>query len=249
VDSPGGGEPYGAGLIVAAESPVFAFLEQPSMVDFPGHMAAVFFTCGCNFRCGFCHNAAMLGSSRPGIPWARVKSACSDFLRDWTDAAVVTGGEPTLAGRLPDLLRYFRSECGWAVKLDTNGSRPESLEECLPLADYVAMDIKAGLSRYQDLTGFADIAAIRRSVRLIMERCPDYEFRTTVLESFHDRAQMDEIAGLIAGAKRYVLQPFVPRDSLPDPAWRVAARTSDAFLEEFRGRVASSVSAVMIRGN
>jgi len=218
------------------------------MVDFPGRMAAVFFTSGCNFRCGFCHNAALLGSQRPGVSWDRIRSACFGFMRNWADAAVVTGGEPTQSRGLPELLRFFRGECGWSVKLDTNGSRPDRLEECLPLVDYVAMDIKAGPSRYMELTGFGDIAAIRRSVRLIMERCPDYEFRTTALEGFHDAAQMDEIAELIAGAKRYFVQAFVPREDLPDAAWRTAARTADEFVELFSRRVSSSVGEVRVRG-
>jgi pyruvate formate lyase activating enzyme len=218
------------------------------MVDFPGHVAAVFFTSDCNFRCGFCHNAALLGTGRPGIPWGRIRSACREFMRNWADAAVVTGGEPTLDDGLPDLLRYFRGECGWSVKLDTNGSRPDRLEECLPLVDYVAMDIKAGLSRYGELTGFGDVAVIHRSVRLIMERCPDYEFRTTALEGFHDTSQMDEIAELITGAKRYFVQPFVPRGHLPGAAWRAAPRTSDEFIKQFIGRVAGRAGEVRVRG-
>jgi pyruvate formate lyase activating enzyme len=211
-------------------------------------MAAVFFTSGCNFRCGFCHNAAMLASNRPGLSWERVRSACGSFVDNWVDAAVVTGGEPTIAENLSDLLRLFRHQYGWAVKLDTNGSMPDRLEKLLPLLDYVAMDIKAGPSRYGEIAGFADASPIRESVRLIIEGRCDYEFRTTVLQGFHDEEQMGEIACLIEGAKRYYLQPFVPRDDLPDPAWRAAIRTSKEFLDVCRRRVADRVPSVAIRG-
>ena len=37
-----------------------AGLQKLTLLDFPGKTAATVFTPGCNFRCPFCHNAALV---------------------------------------------------------------------------------------------------------------------------------------------------------------------------------------------
>ncbi len=218
------------------------------MVDYAGHMAAVFFVSGCNLRCGFCHNAALLAEGKRGLDWDRLRRACRQFRAQWVDAAVVTGGEPTLHSGLEELLRYFR-DIGWSVKLDTNGSQPHVLRECLPLVDYVAMDLKAAPSRYEELTGHGDAKAIGRSVDLIRSQARSYEFRTTVIEGFHDDRQMTELGELVSGARRYVLQPFVPRDDLLHPEFRKKRRTSPDRMQELGELMRRYAGEVHVRGD
>jgi len=228
-------------------SPVYAFLRNPSLVDFAGHLSAVFFISGCNFRCGFCHNAGLMGMRTAGISWARLQEVCRRFSGDWVNAAVITGGEPTLCGELKGLIEFLRGQ-GWAVKLDTNGSRPDALRECIGLLDYVAMDVKAGLSGYAELTGFGEVDKIQKSIAVIRDYARDYEFRTTVIPAFHTAAQMREIGEMIKGSKRYVIQPFVPRDDLPDPALRETPRTDPDCLLAFQAMLAGCVEEVKVRG-
>ncbi len=228
-------------------SPVYGYLQNPSMVDFAGRLAAVFFTAGCNFKCGFCHNAELIGASRTGMSWRKLGQGCQRFVRDWVDGAVITGGEPTLSPKLLDLIHFLKKQ-GWAVKLDTNGSNPEQLSECLPLIDYIAMDIKAGLSGYPALAGFDEVDRLKRSIDLIKGGAVEHEFRTTILESFHDDEQMVEIAGMVAGAQRYIVQPFVPSDEVPLPAYRETKRTSAGRLEEVAAIVSGCVDEVCVRG-
>jgi len=227
-------------------SPAYAFLRNPSMVDFPGHLAGVFFVAGCNFRCGFCHNAELLGRPRPGLPWARLEEACRRFRDNWVTGAVITGGEPTLSPDLPALVDFFR-ERGFAVKLDTNGSRPTALPPLLPLLESVAMDVKCSLPRYPELTGWKDTEAIAESVRLLKSwgRC---EFRTTVIGPVHSDDDMHEIGRLLEGAPLYALQPFIPRDNLPDPALRTVPATPASRLAELRDLMAGYVARVVVRG-
>ncbi|MDI6774696.1 MAG: anaerobic ribonucleoside-triphosphate reductase activating protein [Verrucomicrobiota bacterium] len=232
----------------AGTSPVYAFLRKPSLVDFAGHLAGVFFLSGCNFRCGFCHNPDLMRRKQNGIPWDRLESACLRFADEWVDGAVITGGEPTLEESLPDLIGFFK-RFGWAVKLDTNGSRPDRLKQCLPLFDYVAMDIKAGPSKYPELCGFGDVAAIRESANLIKAGARDYEFRTTVIASFHSDEQMLEIGELIRGARRYVLQPFVPKERVAEPEFRSLLRAPEARLFAIRDLLAGCASEVIARGD
>ncbi len=230
------------------DSPVYAFLRQPSLVDYPGHLAAVFFLSGCNFRCAFCHNTELLATRSGGLPWSRLERTCRRFVNGWVDAAVVTGGEPTLRDDLPDLLRFLR-RFGWKIKLDTNGSQPQVLHHCASCLDYVAMDIKASLSRYPDLCGFHDVEALTESMRLIRKDVPDYEFRTTVVEAIHTDEHMREIGALIRGARRYVLQPFVPRKHVHDPTLRSVPRTSKERLRALRDLLAGYADDVRIRGD
>ncbi len=226
---------------------VYAFLKNPTLVDYPDRLAAVFFTSGCNMRCGYCHNPELLRTRRAGIPRSRLLGTCRRFSDQWVEAAVITGGEPTLAPDLSGTIALFKS-FGWAVKLDTNGSMPHVLREVIDQIDYVAMDIKADLDRYEELTGFAHADRIAESIRLIQDRASDYEFRTTVLDPFHDDEQLSGMAGMIRGARRYVLQPFVPKDQMPDEGYRGMPRTSPERLREAAVLVAGSAVEVLVRG-
>ncbi|MCX7006159.1 MAG: anaerobic ribonucleoside-triphosphate reductase activating protein [Kiritimatiellaeota bacterium] len=201
-------------------SPVAAYLKQPTLVDFPGRLAAIFFLSGCNFRCGYCHNAALLAAHRDGMTWDRVEQACVNFRKHWADGVVITGGEPTLSPELPELIRRLKRH-GFAIKLDTNGSRPDILAAVLAEVDYVALDIKCSQTTYPRLTGFTEVGRIAQSLDLIR-----YELRTTLLEDFHTDDDLRKVGQWIAGASRLVLQPFLPREDLPDPELRQRPRTA-----------------------
>ena len=88
------------------DSPVYAVLEKPSMIDFPGSLCGVFFLSGCNFSCGFCHNATLMGTKQAGLTWERLDEICKKFKADWVDAVCITGGEPTLSADLVKLIRF-----------------------------------------------------------------------------------------------------------------------------------------------
>jgi pyruvate formate lyase activating enzyme len=231
-----------------AKTSVYAHLEKPSMVDYPKHFAAVFFISGCGFSCGFCHNATLMGKKQSGLSMERLEAACSKFKKDWVNGVVITGGEPTSADDLLELIRFFKEGFGFAVKLDTNGSNPRKLAECLPFVDYVAMDVKCGLSAYPDIVGYSNTANIQKSIELIRTEATDYEFRTTVIETIHSDAQMDEVANIIKGSKRYALQAFIPRDELPEEHYCDLPRTTSARLYELKARMAGFADEIILRG-
>lgn len=187
-----------------------AGIEPCSFVDWPGRMAAVLFTPGCNLDCYYCHNRYLLD------PPTGMQSVDDEAVLDWLDArrgfldgVVVSGGEPTLQTDLADFIERVR-ERGFAVKLDTNGTRPSVLNDLFGagLLDYVAMDIKAPENAYAQVCGVeVDQRAVGESIRLIMARAPDYEFRTTVVPQLCEHDIL-EIVERIRGAKRYVLQQY-----------------------------------------
>lgn len=127
-----------------------------SLVDFPDRVAAIVWTIGCNLRCPFCYNAELVlpeqALSLPRIPCARIFAGLS-ARRGFLDGVAVTGGEPTLQADLLPFLEEIKAR-GLAVKLDTNGTRPQVLAKALTagLVDYVAVDVKAPFARYGEFT-------------------------------------------------------------------------------------------------
>lgn len=227
---------------------IYAYLEKPSMVDYPKHFAAVFFTSGCGFSCGFCHNATLMRKKQVALSWERLESACQKFKSEWVNGVVITGGEPTQSDNLPDLIHFLKERFGFDVKLDTNGSNPKRLAECLPLVDYVAMDIKCGFTAYPEVVGFSDTEKIRESIDLIRSEARDYEFRTTIIKTVHTDEQMDEMRHIINGSRRYALQAFIPRDNLPEKEYRNMPRTTAERLHVLKDRMAGCVDEILLRG-
>ncbi len=234
--------------MTADSSPVFGILQNASMVDYPGKMAAVFFLSGCNFRCGFCHNAKLMRQiDAPGLRWTEVEEACRKFRENWVKSVVVTGGEPTLHPGVFRIVEQLR-EWGFSVKLDTNGSRPRVLEKLLPLVDYVAMDVKFAPADYAELAGFGDLDVLTESIAMIRAGAKDYEFRTTVIEAWHGEERMRAIGEWVRGAKLHVLQAFVPRDDLPDPACRAMRETPADVMHPLADILRRYVARVEVRG-
>ena len=126
------------------------------------------------------------------------------------EAVVITGGEPTIQ---PDLTEFIEKikKIGYLVKLDTNGSNPYILEKLLKnkLVDYVAMDIKAPPEKYSLLIGKSmDISLIFKSIEIIENYSPDYEFRTTFVPSLLSEDDIARIRRMIKNKKKYKIQQF-----------------------------------------
>lgn len=198
-------------------------LQKMTLLDFPGKVACTVFLQGCNFRCPFCHNSDLLG---PESDQHISKDALLNFLkkrRGLLDGVCITGGEPTLQPDLKELIADIKA-LGFAVKLDTNGAKPEVLKDlvCSGLLDYIAMDIKNSPSRYAETAGLPrfPLEKVEESIRFLMTGALPFEFRTTVVEEFHDEAAMEEIAGWLTSlvpekkVEHYFLQPFADRDSV-----------------------------------
>lgn len=234
------------GVPQVSASPVFAVLPRPTLIDYPGELASVFFLCGCNFSCGFCHNLPLRAASANTILWHDLGQICSGLKNDWVGGVVITGGEPTISLQLGDLIQFVKDR-GFKVKLDTNGSQPGTLQNLLPHVDYVALDIKCSLAAYSHLTGYSHPERIRESVKVIKEQARDYEFRTTVVETFHTDAEMIAISELVSGAKRYVLQPFVPRPDLLDRRFSELPRTPSSRLAQIKSLISGCASEICIR--
>lgn len=157
---------------------------ETSFSDWTGKMAAVLFLPGCNYRCPYCHNHALVTAHRqmPSWPLEEVLHRL-DNLRGWLDGVCVTGGEPCISPWLGDLIGIL-GERGWAVKLDTNGSKPSVVEELISagLVSAWSVDLKAPLTpfAYSRAAGVgASPENVRRSLELLAGAGAEVELRTT----------------------------------------------------------------------
>ncbi len=187
-------------------------LQKLTLLDFPGRLAATVFVGGCNFRCPFCHNASLVLPEKfgPTLPEEEFFSFLESRKGKITGVCV-SGGEPTLHAELPAFLKRIK-DMALAVKLDTNGYRPDVLLSLIDrgLVDYVAMDIKNSPDRYGETVGIEnfDVSPIKKSVEILLSGRVEYEFRTTVMRELHTERDIIEMGKLCEGAKKYFLQSF-----------------------------------------
>ncbi len=168
-------------------------LQKLSMIDYPGKLSAIVFTKGCNFLCPFCHNAGLLETDDKSL---YCQENILEFLKTrqgMLDAVSISGGEPLLQKDILDFLQKVQA-MGFLVKLDTNGYSPEKLEQALPFVDYVAMDLKAPLSKYHLLAGKSvDLEKIKKSVEILKNFPKAKEFRTTLVHPLLEREDIKKI--------------------------------------------------------
>jgi len=187
-----------------------AALQKTSFVDYPGKIAAVVFTQGCNLNCVYCHNRMLIGKDEGcnGISVTEV----FEYLRKrqgLLDAVVISGGEPTLQSDLAEFIENVH-RLDYRVKLDTNGTHPTVLASLMGagLLDYVAMDIKVPPEKYESICRVpVYLDAIEASIDLLLSAKLDYEFRTTVVPQL-TQSDILIIGRRLQGARRYVLQQY-----------------------------------------
>ncbi len=223
-------------------------LQKCSLIDYPGKVSAIAFTVGCNFHCPYCHNPELVDETADEIN----PDEFFNFLatrQGKLDAVTVTGGEPTLHDDLLPFLKKIK-KLGFLAKLDTNGTHPDTIKKALAdkLVDYLAMDIKAPLHKYEGTVARpTDIDAITESINLIKTNQVPYEFRTTVIKSLLPIEDFHGIGEAIAGAKIYFLQKFIPTKLL-NPAFRKKTTYSDEEFTEIQSIMSTYVETCLIRG-
>ncbi len=222
-----------------------------SLLDCPGHISSIVFWGGCNLRCPFCHNAALVSHPEQLAPFSEDDLLAT--LREripFVDAVVMSGGEPTIAPELPAFLRKLRA-LPLHIKLDTNGLRPEVLKMLLEegLIDSVALDVKTSPERYTELGGKPeDASKLRESIRLVLE-LPETarELRTTCVPGLVTEREIESIGKLIEGASCGFLQQFAAEHAMEE-ALRLKEPYSREAMLHLAERARRHVPDVRLRG-
>ncbi|MDO8806588.1 MAG: anaerobic ribonucleoside-triphosphate reductase activating protein [Elusimicrobiota bacterium] len=232
-----------------------------NLIDYPGKIAAVAFTPGCNYLCPHCHAAPLLANAKDIGDAGFLQYL--ETVKEWVTGVVICGGEPTLQPDLIPFMEKIRS-LSLAVKLDTNGSNPALLARILArdLADYVAMDVKGPESLWSATAGVpGQSAAMLESMKLVV-RFPIYEFRTTVAPvlrangeiSFLTVPEMAAAARLIIETTgspdhKYYVQKFIPRkDGLLDKRFEAFPETPIQLLQDIHKEVLKHLPNTQVRG-
>lgn len=207
-----------------------------SLVEWEGRVSAVVFTAGCNWRCPYCHGWRFVTEPESLKPFsAQDVFALLDTQKGWLDGIVITGGEATLQPGLVDFIRDLK-QTGIAVKLETNGTHPEVIEELLGanLLDCLALDYKAPLdARLQELTGVDDtrtaLDSVHRAFVMAASSGIEHEYHTTLCPRFVTPETLKEMAQTLEDGGLWVLQQYEPGDILNPDAAGAAPYDSDTL--------------------
>ena len=191
-------------------------LEKLTVTDYPGYVSCIIFTQGCNFNCPFCHNSSLIPFGK-GIINENEIFTYLEKRKNILDGVVITGGEPLLQLNIKDFIKKIK-DIGLKVKLDTNGSNYKMLKELIDegLIDYIAMDIKNDIPKYEQMTGFKkyNFNSVKNTIKLIESSNIDYEFRTTMVKEYHNLKNIENICEFINQKSKYYLQNFVDNDAV-----------------------------------
>ena len=256
-------------------------LHKLTAIDFPGRISALIFTQGCNFHCPYCHNSHLIPFTTPesakGPDATRLASGeVLSFLskrRGLLGGVVISGGEPCAQAGLEAFCHEVKA-MGFALKLDTNGSRPDVLACLLEkgLLDYVAMDMKAPLilpdtgqnTRCSGNDGwyYPGICASRgmdntlaQSMALLADSPVPHEFRTTCVKPFVTAENLALIAEAVAACctGRKTFPWYLQKATLPDKIAMPEGKEQSLhalpveILRELLPRLAAIVPGVRIR--
>lgn len=169
-------------------------------------------------RCSYCHNPQIVkGKGRGDV------GQVLDFLKKrqgLLDGVVLSGGEASAYPGLPDFIRQVKT-LGYAVKLDTNGLRPDIIEEFLiqGFLDYIALDYKAPPHKFKKVTGVDKYGEFTKTLDLLcaQETVP-FEVRTTVHTDLMDEEDISDIIRDLENRGyqgRHAIQNFTHSDDRP----------------------------------
>ncbi len=223
-------------------------LQKTTLLDYPGKLASIVFTAGCNMNCPFCHNSELITLPKTGAISEEEIISHLKKRRSTLEGVVITGGECTLQKDLAEFCKKVKA-LGYSIKLDTNGTSPEVLKHLVSenLIDYVAMDIKNSKEKYAQTCGTSGVNLdhLQESIDFLMKKPVAYEFRTTLISQYHSLEDMEEIGQWIKGADALYLQAFKDSDTVRKKGLTAPSKEE---METYRKLLLHYIHHVEIRG-
>jgi len=225
-----------------------------SLVDWDGKVSSVIFLPGCNMRCPFCYNTKLVLHPKElqTISFEEIRN----YLRKnkgWIDGVVITGGEPTIQEDLPILCKEIK-EMGLSVKLDTNGTNPSMIRKLISrgLVNSVAMDVKAPLTEddYSRASGVDMTILLKRieeAIDTLLKSGIEYEFRTTIVPTLHEKSDIEKICEKIKGCKKYAIQNFKTDVETIDPNFQGLKPFSNTETQSLFGTAKNLIPNTILR--
>ena len=221
--------------------------QKLTLSDYPGNTACIIFTKGCNFNCSYCQNSSLIKINDKDLITEDDIFKYLESRKKLLDGVVISGGEPTNQKNLKELIIKIKN-MGFKVKLDTNGSNPNLLEELIKekLLDYVAMDIKNIFSKYEEvINAKVKIDNIKKSIEILKNSEIDHEFRTTIIKNYHDIPKILKICKYLGKKEKIYLQNFEDSEYVRNKKLKSFTREELIDIQEKVGR---SYSNVIVRG-
>lgn len=193
--------------------------QKLTLLDYPGKIACIIYTKGCNFACSYCQNSSLIkcDSLKGKISEEEILNYL-EKRKNILEGVVITGGEPLIQKNIKDFIYKIR-KLNYSIKLDTNGSNPKLLKELINegLIDYVAMDIKNVFSKYNlNIGKKIELDNIKESINVLKENKVDYEFRTTIIKEFNTFDDIFKVCKLVGTKSKYYLQNFEDSSDVMD---------------------------------
>lgn len=182
-----------------------------TLLDYPHKSACILWFTGCNMRCLYCYNPEIvLGKGK--ISFDEVLSFLTTR-KNLLDAVVLSGGECTMHKNLIPFVEQIKA-LGFDVKVDTNGSNPEVLQQLIEkqLIDFVALDFKASESKYTRVTQSNLFSAFEKSLHLLLQNPIPFEVRTTFHSDLIDEPELRSMIRYLENKQYsgdYYIQHFV----------------------------------------
>ena len=167
-----------------------------TLLDYPHKAACILWYAGCNMRCLYCYNPEIvLGKGTISF------DAILEFLtkrKGLLDAVVFSGGECTIHKKIAENIKQVKA-LGFLVKIDTNGSKPELLNQLIENKeiDYVALDFKAPPKKFETITKSNLYEPFEKSLHILLKSNLPFEVRTTYHSELLDETDLQKMISFL----------------------------------------------------
>ena len=223
--------------------------KELSLVDIIGEPSFTIWFNYCNLRCPWCQNSHVVrGEITTEVEVGELVNLIEDNSK-LVRYVHATGGEPTLQPDGLEALFLLSKQVGEKISLSTNGTNSEVIKRMIDVGlDHLALDLKGPIrnpERYASIVGLDPgegerlTKAVDSSIKMGIKDVPFVEIRTTLvptLLSAEDVIQMAEYLSELAlnskGRVVYVIQQYIPSETLIDPAFRSVKKVPASLLIE-----------------